>query len=185
LQAFREVGFAKAFKFGYYTLALIPYRFILVPQLRSLYLRILGAQIGKQAVIHDVRFSNIYRVGFQGLQIGENCFIGSECLLDLADRIVMGDHVTLAMRATIVTHLNVGFHDHPLQSCFPAKSAPVYLASGCFVGANATILSGVTIGQGSFVAAGAVVTRDVPPRHLVGGVPARILRTLPSDLKAS
>ena len=173
---FREVGFGKALRFGIYTLALVPYRWMFFPQLRVPYLRLLGANIAGRAIIHDVRFFNVYRIGFQGLEIGQSSFIGDECLLDLADRIVMADHVTLAERVTILTHTNVGHRDHPLQAYFPAVSASVHLESGCFVGANVTILPGITVGEGGFVAAGAVVTKDVLPWHMVGGVPARVMR---------
>ena len=84
--------------------------------------------------------------------------------------------MTLAERVVILTHTNVGYHDHPLQPHFPATAAPVALGRGCFVGASVTILPGVTIGPESFVAAGSVVTADVPPRTLVAGVPARPVR---------
>lgn len=177
--AFREVGFGKAFKFGFYTLALVPYRWLLFPQLRAPYLRLLGARIGKAVIIHDTHFFNCYRTGFRGLEIGDHSFIGDECLLDLADRIVMGEHVTLAERVTILTHTNVGYHDHPLQPYIPSMQAPVRLEAGCFVGINATLMPGITIGQGGAVAAGAVVTQDVLPWHVVGGVPARVLKRLP------
>ena len=59
----------------------------------------------------------------------------------------------------------------------PPLAAPVRFQSGCFVGANVTILAGVTIGREAAVAAGSVVTADVPTRTLFGGVPARALRT--------
>jgi acetyltransferase-like isoleucine patch superfamily enzyme len=78
----------------------------------------------------------------------------------------------------ILTHLNVGYRDHPLQGRFPAFSAPVVVGRGSFVGANATLLAGVRIGAGSFVAAGSVVTEEVPERTLVAGVPARKIRSL-------
>ena len=81
--------------------------------------------------------------------------------------------MTLAERVLVLTHRNVGYADHPLQAAFPAEAAPVRFEGGCFVGARATILAGVTIGREAFVAAGSVVTDDVPPRTLVGGVPAR------------
>ena len=181
MRAFLEVGFAKAFRYGLYSLALCPYRWMIWPQLRVPYLRLLGARIGSGTIIHDAHFFNAYRTGFQGLELGENCFIGDECLLDLADRIVMGDHVTLAERVTILTHTNVGYHDHPLQPYFPAMSALVRLGSGCFVGANATLLPGITVGECGFVAAGAVVTEDVLPWHVVGGVPAKVLKKLVLD----
>jgi acetyltransferase-like isoleucine patch superfamily enzyme len=178
LKALKEVGFRKALRFGLYTLFLIPLRWLIFPQLRVPYLRLLGARIGRGVIIHEIRFFNTYRTGFRGLEIGAHCFIGDEALIDLAERVIMADHVTLAERVTILTHTNVGYLDHPLQRYFPSMAAPVRLERGSFVGVNATLLPGVTIGEGSFVAAGAVVSQDVPPWHVVGGVPARVLREL-------
>jgi acetyltransferase-like isoleucine patch superfamily enzyme len=160
------------------TVAMLPYRLAIVPQLRSPWLRLLGARIGPRAILHDVRFFNLYRRGLPGLQIGEECFLGDECLLDLAESITLERRTTLAERVLILTHTNVGYRDHPLQTHFPASASPVVVETGCFVGANATLLPGVRIGRGSFVAAGSVVTRDVPPGTLVAGVPARAIRRL-------
>ena len=178
MKALREIGVRRALRFGFTTLAMIPYRLALVPQLRGLWLRLLGARIGHRAILHDVRFFNLYRRGLGGLGVGDECFLGDECLLDLAEGIVLGPQVTLAERVLILTHTNVGYKDHPLQRHFPAAAAPVRIEGGSFVGANVTILPGITVGAGSFVAAGAVVTADVPPRTLVAGVPARPLRAL-------
>ena len=57
------------------------------------------------------------------------------------------------------------------------KSAPIMIGDHVWIGFGATILGGVTIGDGAIVAAGAVVTKDVPPKALVGGVPAKVLRS--------
>jgi acetyltransferase-like isoleucine patch superfamily enzyme len=178
VKALRQIGVARATRFGFYTLAMAPYRLLLFPQLRAWWLRLLGARIGPRAIVHDVRFCNLYRRGLPGLEVGADCFLGDECLLDLAEGIRMEEHVTLAERVLVLTHTNVGYHDHPLQAHFPASAAPVVLERGCFVGASATILPGLTIGRESFVAAGSVVTEDVPPRTLVAGVPARRVREL-------
>lgn len=178
MKALGEIGWRKAARFGWFTLALLPYRVAFFPQLRAPWLRLLGARIGARSILHDVRFFNLYRKGLAGLEIGRECFLGDECLLDLADGIRMEDQVTLAERVLVLTHTNVGFADHPLQRHFPALVAPVVFERGCFVGAGVTILPGVRIGSESFVAAGSVVTQDVPPRTLAAGVPARTLRAL-------
>ncbi len=65
----------------------------------------------------------------------------------------------------MLTHMNVGYADHPLQAHFPPVAKPVVIEQGAFVGANVTLLPGVRIGAGAFVAAGAVVTDDVPAGH--------------------
>jgi maltose O-acetyltransferase len=178
VKALREIGAGRALRFGFFTLAMAPYRIALFPPVRAVWLRLLGATIGRRAILHDVRFFNLYRRGLGGLRVGDDCFVGDECLLDLADEIRIEDHVTLAERVLVLTHTNVGYRDHPLQAHFPALAAPVTIRRGSFVGAAATILPGVTIGPESFVAAGSVVTADVAPRTVVAGVPARALRTL-------
>jgi acetyltransferase-like isoleucine patch superfamily enzyme len=176
MKAFTELGLRKAARFGWFTVAMIPYRLLLVPQLRRPWLRLLGARIGGGSILHDVRFFNLYRRGLAGLQIGEDCFLGDECLLDLAEGITLERQVTLAERVLVLTHTNVGYHDHPLQAHFPAMAAPVVIEQGSFVGASATLLPGIRIGARSFVAAGSVVTADVPSGALVAGVPARVVR---------
>lgn len=178
MKALSEIGWRKAARFGFYTLALVPYRLAPFPQLRAPWLRLLGARVGRRAILHDVRFFNLYRRGLAGLDVGDECFVGDECLLDLAEAVRLERQVTLAERVLVLTHANVGYADHPLQPFFPAVAAPVTIEEGAFVGASVTILPGVRIGSQSFVAAGSVVTADVPPRTLVAGVPARAVRSI-------
>jgi acetyltransferase-like isoleucine patch superfamily enzyme len=181
LKALREIGVRKTVRFVAGTIYLVLFRLMILPPLRTLLLRLAGVRIGKNVTIHTARFFNVYRRGFSGLRIGDNCFIGDDALIDLADEIILEDDVTLAERVTILTHVNVGFQEHPLQKYFPSYSKGVLLKRGCFVGTNATILPGVTVGECGFVAAGAVVRTDVSPYHVVGGVPARTLRVLEAE----
>lgn len=178
MNAVREIGVGKALRFLFSTLFLAVYGVLLFPPLRTLALRVVGARVGRDCVVHATRFFNAYRTGFGGLSLGDKCFIGDDCLLDLADRIELHEQVTLAERVTILTHTNVGYADHPLQKYFPPFTAPVVIQRGAFIGVNATILAGVTIGEGTCVAAGSVITVDTPPWSLVGGVPARVIRML-------
>ena len=179
--ALKEIGFRKAWRYfwGLFQAAFLK-TVILPPNLRRIFLNIFGAKIGAQTVIHPITFINIYRKGFKGLQSGKKCFVGEECLLDLADAITMGNHVTLAERVTIMTHMNVGYDNHPLQHHYPSMSAPVTIGSGSFVGTNATILPGVKVGDKAVIAAGALVVKDVPDETVVAGVPARFARKLSS-----
>ena len=84
--------------------------------------------------------------------------------------------MTLSARVTVLTHMNVGFKDHPLQREHPAMTAPVVVGPGSFIGAGATLLAGVRVGAGSLIGAGALVHRDVPEEGRVVGVPARPVR---------
>lgn len=178
MKALDEIGWRRAFRFGFFTLAMVPYRVALVPPLRAWILRLLGARVGPRTILHGVRFFNLYRKGPSGLRIGAECFLGDDCLLDLAEAIEIGDQATLAERVLVLTHMNVGYADHPLQPHFPAMAAPVRVGAGAFLGAGSLILPGVTVGERSFVAAGSVVTSDVAPSTLVAGVPARVVRRI-------
>ena len=178
MKALDEIGGGRAARFFLYAVAMVPYRLALFPPLRAAWLRLLGARIGRNVILHDVRLFNLYRRGPAALEIGDECFLGDECLLDLAEGIRLERQVTLAERVLILTHTNVGYDDHPLQRHFPAMAAPVVIESGSFLGAGAIVLPGVRIGARAFVAAGSVVTADVPPATLVAGVPARPVRTL-------
>ena len=83
----------------------------------------------------------------------------------------------MSMRVMILTHLDVG--RSPLKrAAFPRRQAPVTIGAGSYLGAGAIILPGVTVGKFAVVGAGAVVTRDVPERAVVAGVPAHVLRTI-------
>jgi acetyltransferase-like isoleucine patch superfamily enzyme len=178
MKAAREVGVRRLSKFFFASLFLGAFNLLVFPPLRRLALQMVGATIGADSVIHAVRFFNAYRAGFKALRLGKSCFLGDECLIDLADAVILADHVTLAERVMILTHTNVGYADHPLQPYFPPFTAPVRLERGAFIGANSTILPGVSIGEGAFIAAGSVVTETVPAWTLVGGVPARTIRNV-------
>jgi acetyltransferase-like isoleucine patch superfamily enzyme len=176
MQAIHEIGGKRFLRFFIYILAEIIFRFLIFPPLRVWYLRLWGAKIGRGTVLMDVHFFNMNLNGYRNLHIGENCFIGNECLIDLADQVIFEDQVTLAERVVVMTHLNVGYQNHPLQKFFPKQFQAVRIRQGCFVGSSATILAGVEIGPTSFVAAGAVVSENVPAKTLVGGVPAKVLK---------
>ena len=92
--------------------------------------------------------------------------------------VTIGNHVNLAQGIT-VTALNHNFAEKKLRIDEQGVSTnPVTIGDDIWIGANAVILPGVTIGNHSVVAAGAVVTKDVPPHTLVAGVPAKIIKTL-------
>ena len=92
--------------------------------------------------------------------------------------VTIGSHVNLAQGIT-VTALNHNFADTSLRIDEQGVSTkPVIIEDDVWVGANAVILPGVTVGHHAVIAAGAVVTKDVPPFSIVGGVPARILKEM-------
>lgn len=178
MKAFKEIGLVRSIKFFISTFVLIIFKAMIFPQVRVIFLKLLGAKIGGNVILHNIKFFNLYRGNFRNLQIGNNCFVGEETMFDLADKIIIEENVTISERVLILTHINVGYQDHPLQKYFPAKTEPVRIRSGCFVGAGATILQGVEIGESSFVAAGSVVVENIPAFTLSAGVPAKAKRNL-------
>lgn len=178
MESAKELGIKISAKFLFYSLIELIYSILFLPPLRVVFLRILGAKIGKGTVIMKVTFFNWHRGGPPCLKIGKESFIGDKSLIDLYDSVTIEDQVTIAQRVTILTHLNVGYKNHPLQSFFPKKSKGVIFKSGSVIAACSTILPGVIINKNSFVAAGSVVTKDVPPNTLVAGVPAKVVRKI-------
>jgi maltose O-acetyltransferase len=113
---------------------------------------------------------------WERLQIGADCQITAPLYLDLNGDITIGDRVAVGHHVVLITT----DHDYsdPAMRCGVAKIAAIRIDDGAWIGARATILPGVTIGEGSVIAAGALVAADVPPHTVVGGVPAKPLRSL-------
>lgn len=112
----------------------------------------------------------------QQLQIGEHVTLNTDCFFDINGCITIGNHVALGHEVMILTSSHhIGDQQHRAGM---VTSAPVCIEDGVWIGARSIVLPGVTIGAGSIVGAGAVVTKDVPPNTLVGGVPAKMIRML-------
>lgn len=134
---------------------------------RAFYRYVLGIQIGPGTSIHwQARF---FRPG--SIRIGRDSVIGNNNLLDGRQGLTIGDRVVTSAEVMILTL------QHDIDSPdFRTVGGPVVLEDYVFVGVRAVILPNVRIGRGAVIAAGAVVTADVPPFAVVGGVPARFLR---------
>jgi len=183
MKASEEIGNKKIIIFFIYGIVSVVYHRIVnhwlyFPPIRKVFLQLLGAKIGKDSIIMDVAFFNWHHKGPAGIQIGNECYIGDQTLIDLYNDVILEEQVTIAQRVTVLTHTNVGYKNHPLRRYFPKFSKPVIFEKGSVIGASSTILPGVIIGQQSFVAAGSVVTKNVPPSTLVAGVPAKIIRKI-------
>ena len=110
----------------------------------------------------------------QNIKVGKNVFINSGCCFQDQGGIEIGDNVLIGQQVVIAT-LNHDLIPKKRANMFPA---PVKIGNDFWLGAKATILSGVTIGDGAVVAAGAVVTKDVAPNTVVAGVPARKIKEI-------
>lgn len=139
-------------------------------------LRALGMNIERCTINGGIFF------GGTQIRIGRGTFINYGAFIDNAAPVTIGQRVSLGPRVVILT----GTH-HMAGTKRRAGSLlnqPVTIHDGTWIGASVTILPGVTIGQGAVVAAGAVVTTDVDANTMVAGVPARIVRALPEDVRS-
>ena len=131
--------------------------------------------IGKYAII---RPSNIYGgpIG-EGLTMGNNSNIGPYNYIGCSGKITIGNNVMLAPRVSIYAENHVFDHPEILIRDQGVEKKEVIIEDDCWIAANSILLAGVTIGKGSVVAAGSVVTENVPPYSVVAGVPAKWIKS--------
>ena len=144
-----------------------------IDQIRERLSDIIGQKIDESTTIFTPFHTNFGR----HIQIGKNVFINRGCtFLDLGG-IVLEDDVLIGPQVNIITE------NHPID---PTQRKmldlkPVVIKRNVWIGANATLLPGVTVGENAIVAAGAVVTKDVPANTIVGGVPAKFIRKIENE----
>lgn len=118
---------------------------------------------------------------YKNICVHKNTEIERECLFIAKDRIEIGENSTLAYGVTILTGADPNGPHNKLSKLYPPIKAPVTIGNDCWIGANATILPGVTIGNMVVVAAGSIVTKDIPSNVMVAGNPAVIKKYFKYD----
>lgn len=150
---------------------------------------------GRHSVIH--RSVRMDTPPYRKFQLGRYSVIESfSCINNAVGDVIIGDHTRVGLHNTIIGPVRIGNHVNLAQGITVTalnhnfsdperrideqgiSTTPVTIGDDIWIGANAVILPGVSIGNHSVVAAGAVVTKDVPPRSLVAGVPARIIKEI-------
>lgn len=121
--------------------------------------------------------ATMYR--WSGVRIGRRVYIGHDMLFDRAfpEQITIGDDTAIGDRCTITAHGCIPTQT-PLKEVYPLTVKPVNIGSRVWIMPNVTIIYGVTVGDEAVIATGSVVTRDVPPRTLVAGIPAKVIKHL-------
>ena len=136
--------------------------------------KILGEIVGKELDKSTTIFAPFYTNFGRFISIGKNVFINHACsFLDMGG-ITLEDHVLIGPKVNLITE------NHPLDPTDRRGMLckPILIKRNAWIGAGATILPGVTVGENAVVAAGAVVSKNVPDNTVVGGIPAKVIKTI-------
>jgi acetyltransferase-like isoleucine patch superfamily enzyme len=151
-----------------------------------------GVNFNGRIGIYSIRFPiyrHIYKIGLpkdsiiyrgckffypRGVKLGNHSIVGDQAFLDGRRGITIGNNVNIGSEVRIYT-----LEHDPYSPTFAVKGGPVVIKDWVYIGSRVTILPEVVIGEGAVIASGAVVTRDVDPWTIVGGVPAKFIRNRP------
>lgn len=139
-------------------------------EIRDLFAELTGHPIDKGFGM----FPPFYTDRGKNLMVGKDVFVNSGCKFQDQGGIVIGDGTLIGHNVVLAT-LN---HDFSPSRRRDLRPAPIRIGKNVWIGANVTVLPGVTIGDGAVIAAGAVVTKDVPENTVMGGVPAKEIKTI-------
>src|SRR3546814_213627 len=140
-------------------------------EIRALFSQLIGKKVDENFLL----IPPFYTSGGDEIRVGRNVFINQNCTfydlggLDIADDVLIGPNVSL---------ITTGHPLEPLQRRAVTIGKPIIIERNVWIATGATIIGGVTIGENSVVAAGSVLTRDVPPNSLAAGNPARVVRAI-------
>lgn len=142
-------------------------------EIREMFSDLIGERVSD-----DFRLFPPFTTDFgKNIHLGKNVFINSGCRFQDQGGIYIGDNALIGHNVVLAT-LN---HEENPKKRGNLIPAPIRIGNDVWIGSNATVLAGVSIGDGAIVAAGAVVTKDVAENTIVGGVPARYIRDVNVD----
>lgn len=142
-------------------------------EVRALFSEIIGSAVDVSFCL----FPPFYTDFGKNIHVGRNVFINSGCHFQDQGGITIGDGSLIGHNVVLAT-INHGFNPIHRGDNHPS---PIVIGENVWIGSNATILPGVSIGDGAIIAAGAVVTKNVPAHTVVGGVPAHIFKEISVD----
>jgi acetyltransferase-like isoleucine patch superfamily enzyme len=140
-------------------------------EIRALFGELIGRPVDESFLL----IPPFYTAGGDEIRVGRNVFVNQNCTfydlggLDIADDVMIGPNVSL---------ITAGHPLAPSERRAATIGRPIVIGRNVWIAAGATVIGGVTVGENSVVAAGSVVTKAVPPNTLVGGNPARVIRSL-------
>jgi acetyltransferase-like isoleucine patch superfamily enzyme len=140
-------------------------------EIRALFSQLIGKTVDESFLL----IPPFYTAGGDEIRVGHNVFVNQNCTfydlggLDIADDVMIGPNVSI---------ITTGHPIEPSQRRASVIAKPIVIERNVWIAAGAIIIGGVTVGENAVVAAGSVVTKDVPANTLVGGNPARVIRSI-------
>jgi acetyltransferase-like isoleucine patch superfamily enzyme len=140
-------------------------------EIRALFSELIGKKVDESFLL----IPPFYTAGGDEIRVGRQVFVNQNCTfydlggLDISDDVMIGPNVSI---------ITTGHPLEPSQRRTATIGKPIVIEKGVWIAAGAIILGGVTVGERSVVAAGSVVTKDVPANSLVGGNPTRVIRSI-------
>lgn len=132
----------------------------------------------ERPVPESVRIRQPFYMDFgKNITFGGNVFVNASCHFQDQGGITIGDNVLIGHQVVLAS-LNHDMRPKYRENLYPGE---IIIKDDAWIGSNATVIKGVTIGEGSVVAAGSVVTKDVPPYTIVGGNPAKVIKEIETD----
>lgn len=139
-------------------------------ELRALFSELIGSEVDEGFGL----FPPFYTDFGKNIALGRSVFLNSGCCFQDQGGITIGDDCLIGHQVVLAT-LNHDLDPEKRGSMYPA---PIRIGKNVWIGAHATVLPGVTVGDHAVIAAGAVVTKDVPPYSVVAGVPAKVIKKI-------
>lgn len=139
-------------------------------EIREIFSKLIGKKVDDLFRV----FPPFYTDFGKNIHLGKNVFINSDCKFQDQGGIYIGDNVLIGHNVVLAT-LN---HEEDPKKRGNLCPSPIRIGNDVWIGSNATVLPGVTIGDGAIIAAGAVVTKDVDEKSVVGGVPAKLIKKI-------
>lgn len=149
------------------------YDFHTLEETRNLFSKLIGKEVSDDFRVFPPFFTDFGK----NIHLGDNVFINADCKFQDQGGIYIGNDVLIGHNVVLAT-LN---HDENPENRANLIAAPIKIGNKVWIGSNATILPGVTVGDGAIIAAGAVVTKDVEENSIVAGVPARFIRKVKAN----
>lgn len=149
-------------------------------------LRAFGAIIGNKTTIkRSFMIDNAYEDknssgDFSHLIVGQNCYIGDGVYIDLANQVILADNVVVSGHVSFLTHTDCNRSSY-LNKKYPRQCKSIQVSQGVWIGFGATVLAGVTVNECAVIAAHALVNKDVEPKVMYAGVPAKSIKKLENE----